>query len=517
MLKVVKLDPYILRYLKDNSRAKADLQKQLSSLLTSFKLDMVTDTVVVVRDAVQTDQSGDVQQKWEDKVDIVFSELQDRYIIHFEVEPTRLEILQKNSCLVPKNLEVFDENGLLVIVGEIKEVEKFLKVIDALQLQQQACKQFPISETRYALVKEQFEQETKSRFSKIKVTQDQAGCLVLKGPEDQVHSAATKLQELLSRIQEKRIPLPHPLKAFLSSSGTIQVFQRRFQQNLCRPVLLDATGSGSDLILLSLSAGALQEAATAIQRDLCVETVLLEQAESKSPGIDTLKKSLSPVLQQANQGTSKVELSYEPGSGSDPRMKVQLVGYSTEVNKLKNVIQDYKQNFVEYSDTVTLPLAEMVDNFAEVLSLLGVTAADVNLTVASSPIPCVHLSGPRCKVIDMKKKLHSSFGKLKWKNISVDGPGVMQFFQEEGLNTQELLQSSCQVQICFKHNVQTGAATARNTAFTSLPIIPASVSHPSYSVALEIIFGGLEKQQVKLRTIFNARYSCKTLTGNDIW
>ncbi|XP_060795064.1 protein mono-ADP-ribosyltransferase PARP14-like [Neoarius graeffei] len=513
--KVFKLDPYLLRYLKGNSRAKSDLEDQLSSLLSSFKLDMVTETVVVVRDAVQTASNDDVQQKWETKVDIVFSDLQDHYIIHFEVAPNRLEILQKNPFLFPQHLGIFEEDGLFVIVGENKEVQKFLQVIDAFHLRQQARQECPVSEIHYALVKDQFALEIKSKFSNLELTQAQPGCLVLKGPEEQVNSAATKLQELLNQIQEKRMPLPHPLGTFLLSSGAIQIFQTRFQQNLCSPVLLEPTGS--NLVLLSLSPGALQEAATAMQRDLCVETVLLEQAESESPGIDTLKNTLSPALQQANHGAPKVEISYEPVSGSDPRMKVLLVGYKPEVNKLKNIIQDYKQNYAEYSDTVPLPFPEMVDNFSKLLSLLGVTATNVNLTATSSPVPCVHLSGPRCKVTDMKNKLHSSFSHLKHKKISVDGPGVLQFFQDEGLNTQALLQSSCQVLISLINDVQTGAPAARNTSFTSLPPIPASVSHPGYSVALEIVFGCLEDQQADVFVVpmLNANLS-STKVGKSL-
>ncbi|KAF5902804.1 poly [ADP-ribose] polymerase 14-like, partial [Clarias magur] len=334
MQKVFKLDSYLLNYLKDNSKARSYLEKQLSSLLSNFKLDLVTETVVVMRDAAQTDQNDVVQQKWEAKVDIVVAEIQDRHIIHFEVEPKRLEILQNSSDLFAQNLAFYKEEGLYVIVGECEEVEKFLKVIDTLHLRQQARKECPVSETRYALVKEQFEQVMKSEFPNIQIAQEQHGSLVLKGPEKQIHSAATKLQELLNQIQEEKIPLPRPLKAFISSTGAIQVFQTRFQQNLCSPVLLEATEFSLDLVLLSLSSGALQEAASAIQRDLCMETVLLEQAESKPPVIDTLKNTLTPALQQANNGTSKVEISYESGTGSDPRMKVQLVGYSTEADVL---------------------------------------------------------------------------------------------------------------------------------------------------------------------------------------
>ncbi|XP_027034050.2 protein mono-ADP-ribosyltransferase PARP14-like isoform X1 [Tachysurus fulvidraco] len=494
MQKVFKLDPYLLNFLKDNSKAKSDLNDQLSSLLSSFKLDMVTETVVVIRDAVQTGQS-DIQQKWEEKMDIVFSDLQDRYIFHFEVDPKRLEILQKQSFQFSKNLGIYEEKGFVVIVGEQKEVQKLLNDLDAFHLRQQAHKECPVSETHYALVKEQFEQKMKSDYPKIRISQERSGTLVLKGPEDQVHSAEKELNELLNRIKKERITLPHPIKAFLSSSGAIQIFQTRFQENLCSPVLIEATGSGSDLVLLSLSTGALQEAATAIRRDLCMETVVLEKAESESPGIDALKQALNPALQQANHGTSKVEISYEPGPVSDPTMRVQLVGYSPEVNKLKNIIQVHKQNYAEHSDIVPLCLAELVDNLSELLSLLGVKASGVKLMASSSPSPCVHVSGPRCKVIDMKKKLQSSFSHLTWKKTSVNGPGVLQFFQEEGLNTQRSLQSSCQVLITLKNNVQTSAATATSTAFSSLPTIPASVSHPHYSVAVEIVFGGLEVQQ----------------------
>lgn len=493
-----KLSPYLLRFLKDNSKAKSDLDEQLSSFLSSFKVDMVTETVLVMRKAGQT--GDDVQQKWEGKVDLLLLEIQNRYLIHFEVDSKRLEILQKNSSLVSQDLGIYEEEGLAVIVGVNKEVEKCLNDIDTLLLRQQARKECPVSETRYALVKEQFTQVMKSNYTKITITKEQPGSLVLSGPEDQVHSASTKLQELLNQIQEKKIPLPHSIKEFLSSSGAIQIFQTRFQQNLCSPVLIEPTGSGSVLVLLSLTAGAIQEAATAIQRDLCVETVVLEKAESEAPGIDALKNSLNIALQQANNRTTKVELSYKPGSVVDPRMKVQLVGYSTEVNKLKNVIQLHKQNYAEYSDTVPLSLPELVDNLPKVLSLIGVTATDVNLMASSTPSPCVHVSGPRCKVIDMKKKLNSSFSHLKCKKTSVDGPGAQQFFQEEGLNTQRLLESSCQVLITLINNVQSGAATARSTTYTSLPTIPALVSRLHYSVALKIVFRGLEDHQVKLIT-----------------
>ncbi|TSN12215.1 Poly [ADP-ribose] polymerase 14 [Bagarius yarrelli] len=492
--KVFKLHPYLLHFLKDNLSAKSYLDEQLSGFLSSFKVDLVTETVVVVRDAAQMGQN-DVLQKWEEKMDIVFSNLQSRYIIHFETDPIRLKLLQKKSLLLTKNVEIFEENGLAVIVGEPKEVNRFLNDVDAFHLRQQACKECPVSDMHYALVKEQFEQEMKSKYSNIEITREQPGCLVLKGPKEQVNLAATKFKELLNLIQEKKIAVPYSLQVFLSSSSAIKIFQTRFRENLCSPVLIEPTSSGSDLVLLSLSAGALQEAAHTIQRDLCVETVVLEKYEAESSSVDALNKALNPILQQANQETSKVELSYKPGTGSDNTMKVQLTGFNTEVNQLKNIIQDHKQNYAQYCDSVSLPLAELVDHFSELLTLLDVTATDVKLTATVLPVPCVSITGPRCRVTDMKNILQSSFSHLIWEKTSVDGPGVLKFFKEDGLDTQRLLQSSCNVLISLKDNFQTSALPARRHSFTSLPNIAASMSHQGYSLALEIVFGGLEDQQ----------------------
>ncbi|XP_072543497.1 protein mono-ADP-ribosyltransferase PARP14-like [Salminus brasiliensis] len=490
--KIFKLDPYLLRFLKESKKARADLEERLSSLSSSFMLYPDSEKVEVIRDEMKPEDNIALQ-KWEANVEDVFVMLQYQYSIHFEVDPEKLRILKQNPFLPSEHLGIYREGNLAVIVGENVEIEKFL---DALKLQQQACKECPVSKTNYALVKEQFEQEMKSTFSGTKITQERPDSLVLKGPEEQVQAAGLRLQELVNQIQEKKIQLHHALKTFLSSSGAMQKFQMRFQQSLRCPVLFETRGS--DLVLLSLSTGALQEAATAVQRDLCMESVSLEEADSK--GIDFLKESLSQALQQANHGSTNVQLIYERETNVDPRIKVQVVGYSTEVRRLKKIIQDYKEDYVTYSDSLLLPLPEMVNNFSELLSLLAVKPVNVSLKATNLPSPCVKLSGPRCKVKDLKKTLDSAIGCLIWEKIKVEGPGVLQFFQGDGLKTQALLQSSLMVLIVLISNAQSRAAPTRTAAWTSLPHLQAAVSSPQGTpadsfVALEIVFGGLEVQQ----------------------
>ncbi|KAL7875713.1 hypothetical protein AOLI_G00106760 [Acnodon oligacanthus] len=503
MEKTLKLEPFLLQFLKESAAASSDLEKRLAFLSSSYKLDLVSEKIVVSRDQDESAEDDVAQQKWEAKVEKLFSDLQDRYLIHFEVEPERLKILKQNTFPPSDYLKIYREGGLTVIVGENMEMEKFLKIIDALQFQQQACKEYAVAEPQYVLVKEQFEQEMKSNFSGIKITKDRPNYVALKGPEEQVQTAGKKLQELVNQIQEKRIQLHPALIAFLSSSGAVQKYQTRFRQSLRRPVFLEARGS--DLVLLSLSTGALQEAATAVQRDVCMESMPLERAEAESPGIDTLKEALRQALQQANCGSTNVEVTYEPGTSIDPRMKVQLVGYNADVSTLKNVIQDYKENHAECSDTLPLPLPEMVDNFSDLLSLVVVKNGNVNLVASHLPGPCIRLSGPRREVNDIKEKLSSAIGCLVWDKIEVDGPGAVQFFQGDGLKTQSFVQNSFQVLIIPEYTARSNPTAAIRRASTSVLNLSSATSTPQTPadslLALEIVFGGLEEQQADVLVV----------------
>ncbi|XP_066536455.1 protein mono-ADP-ribosyltransferase PARP14-like [Hoplias malabaricus] len=141
----------------------------------------------------------------------------------------------------------------------------------------------------------------------------------------------------------------------------------------------------------------------------------------------------------------------------------------------------------------------MVDRFSDLLALVGVKTTNVSVVATHSPSPCVQISGPRCRVKDLKDKLDSAFGCLIWDIMELDGPGVLKFFQGDGFNTLALVQNSFQVMIVPKNNAQVSTAAARNTAGSSLPnltVFSSQVIPADPSLALEIVFRGIEEQKV---------------------
>ncbi|KAL0189692.1 hypothetical protein M9458_016791 [Cirrhinus mrigala] len=331
-------------------------------------------------------------EKWEFMVDQVIEKLNSQYTLHFEVET--------------------------VVVGEQKQVEKMLNFVSGFQDEQQIQQECCISEKQFDLIKEQFEPYAKANLQALKITQERAGVFLLKGPEKEVHAGEKELLKLAQGIKEKRIPSHRALMTFLESSGCIQHFQNRFQQSLRSPVMLETLGS--DLLLLSLSDGALEEAAAAVQRDVCLETVPLENTH-KSSAFTKLKDNLSEAVKQANRECAKVELKYQDESNSDT--KVQLVGYTTEVSKLKNIVLEYKRNHQNHHATLSLPRPEMAEHFSEISSMIGMKKSNVNIKPTCFPSPCVHLTGPRYEVEDWKDSLESFLQRLVTKQCEVKGPG----------------------------------------------------------------------------------------------
>ncbi|XP_051555002.1 protein mono-ADP-ribosyltransferase PARP14-like isoform X2 [Myxocyprinus asiaticus] len=499
--KVFKLEHYLLRYLIECTKVSSDLEQRLSLLSSTFQIHTDSEEIVVVRD--QTAQDNCPLKKWEFSVEQVLEELQNRYTIYFEVETDRLAILQENSFLFNETLKIYHEEEacLAVVVGERDQVEKILKFVDALQAKQQVQTECAISEKQFALVREPFEEIRKSNFPAIMIKQERPGILTLEGPEKEVHAGKKDLLNLARGVKEKRILLHHKQINFLASSDGVQHFQNRFQQSLRSPVMLET--AGSDLLLLSLSDGALQEAAAAMQTELCFETVSLEQTDKQSSGFTTLKEALSEAVQQANRGGVKVELSYQRSSISDPRIDAQLVGYTTEVRRLKNILLEYKQNHENTHHCLPLPMTEMVKHFSEILSLVGVKKSTVEINPTCTPSPCVHLTGPRCEVECLKENLESGLQKLFTKRFVVNGPGVQPFFQGEGMETLKLAQASFMVRILPIDEEQEGGKVTKDTSFTSLQNLPNTASIPqptqtNYSdkaIHIKLVIGGLEEQQ----------------------
>ncbi|XP_016119894.1 uncharacterized protein, partial [Sinocyclocheilus grahami] len=490
--KVFKLDHYLLRFLSECKKPHSDLEKHLSMISSTFKINIDSEELVVVRDPGAEDVYP--LKKWEFAVDEEFESLKSRYNIHFEVESDKSAILEENSFLQSDNLKIYFEEltCLAVVVGEQREVEK---ILSGLQNKQQVQKECCVSEKQFNLIKEVFEPYIKSNLPALKITQERAGVL-LKGPEKEVHAGENELLKLAKGIKEKRIPSHHPLMTFLESSGGIQHFQNRFQQSLRSPVMLET--SGSDVLLLSLSDGALEEAAAAVERDLCLETVRLDNTQ-KSSAFTKLKEDLSEAVKQANHKSVKVELKYQDESTSDP--KVQLVGYTPEVSKLKNIVLVYKRNHQIHHASLPLSSPEMAEHFSEIMAIGGMKKSSVEIKPTNSPSPCVHLKGPRCEVESLKDSLESCLQRLATKRCEVKGPGVQQFFQSEGARILQLVKNSYMVGILPIDDKQKRGKEPKYMSSLNLQSSPftSAASQDTLDsekeIDIKVVVGSLEQQQ----------------------
>ncbi|XP_062372730.1 protein mono-ADP-ribosyltransferase PARP14-like [Sardina pilchardus] len=518
--KELLMDTYLTQYLQDNPKARRDLDQCLSSLCRSFRILPEEGKLVVKRGAAQ---SGLPRAKWEMQVDDVCFQLKQRYRCYFEVHPERVKTLQENPFMRSENLCIYKELGenLAVVVGEHDEIEKMIQRLDALQVKPQVHMDCGITMVKFTLVAEEFVKKIKLSSPQIKITMKGRGVPVFEGSEAEVEAARATLQELVKKIQQRRLQLPAPLLAFLASSGAIQTYQTRFKQSLRSPVMLEV---GSDLVLSSLTTEALEEAAATLERDLTVETVVLERVEAESPGMVTLKEVLSQAIQQANHGVMNVQLSYGQPSKADYRMLVQIVGNRKEVDRLKDILLDYKLNQTSIHHFLNLPNAVVADHLHRVLELLGVQHSDLELIATKSPSPGLHFAGPRQLVQDFCEALTSTLQSLVCKEYSVEGPGVLQYFNGEGKNNIVLLELSHKVLILLSDEEKQSGKGSQPTSPISIlnltmmgktgstpatiPSFPTKVTRGSSSTAtggslptgsqikLDVVLGNLEDQQV---------------------
>ncbi|KAM4612294.1 uncharacterized protein ACJ7VT_012847 [Polymixia lowei] len=512
--KVFPMNLYLLHYLKDSPKAAKLLQEQLSCIGCLIEVNPEEEEAVVRGDIDKGPggASSGSAERWELQVDQIFISLLESYLCYHVVEPKKMKILLQDLSFVTEDLRVYSGIGYAVIVGEVGEVMERIAILEKRVPVRKECL---APEKQYNLIEEEFRRGMNAHLPGVKIIhQGQPNTIILEGPEKEVQSGATKLDELIKKIKEKRIQLPTVLLNFLTSSGAISKYQARFQQSLHSPVSLETS---SDLVLSSLSSDALEEAAVTVQRDLRAETLQLIDTLAAAPNLDRLKEALTKAKNQANHEGLRVEVNYNLELRGTTKAKVQLVGYSEDVGKLKQVLMDYQLNQVETQVRLILPLPEMIDSFDKILSLISMKHPRVQLTASHSPSPCVLLSGPRFLVQESQKTLTSALACLTWDHLVLEGPGAQRYFQAEGKRSMELVESSYhvliteqQVSSMASQNISTSLNTRlssssspssinRSTTFNTTSNTVSNI--PVNKISLEIKLGSLEEQQVNVLVV----------------
>eukprot|EP00064_Thunnus_orientalis_P011424 superscaffoldBa00001651_g11455 len=508
--KIFKTDIFLLYYLRDNPKAFKVLEKQLSAIDCKVELNFDEEEAVVRGDIEKGPGGafGSAAERWELQVDKVFIGLTERYLCYHVVEPKQAKILLQDLSFVTDGIKVYKEDGYAVVVGEVQAVKER---IANLEKRLPTRKELPVVEKQFKLVEEEFSREMRAHCPEVKILRGNVNLIILEGPDKEVQLAVTKLEELIKKIKEKRVKLSTALMTFMTSSGVISKYQTRFQHNLRNPVALKV---GSDLVMSSLSSDALAEAEAAVLRDLSDVTVQLQGTAAVPPDLDKVKEILIKAKNQTNLRELRVDVSFIPGPSGAAMTKVQLVGYSENVNKLKEVLQDYQMNQVGTQEVLNLSDPDMIEDFDKILDLIGMKPTKVTLKASHFPCPCVLVSGPRCLVQETQQALMSALASLTSDTLVLDGPGAQWYFQREGKVSKELVESSCQVLIKAQQGVQSANVDTRSRSISNPS--PSSITpQPSMSrwrcssvgsialnkTNLEIKLGSLVDEQVNVLVV----------------
>ncbi|KAM4536963.1 protein mono-ADP-ribosyltransferase PARP14-like [Odontesthes bonariensis] len=488
--KNVNLDIFLLYYLRDNPKAFKVLEKQLSSIGCNVHLDF-DEEEAVVRGDMEKGPGGAVgaAEKWEQQVDRIFMGLTERYLCHHVFEPSRVRKVMQDRSFVSDDVRVYTESGYAVVVGEVEAVkEKTAMLEESVPIR----RELPVMEKQFKLVEEVFNREMFVHCPEVKVIRGADG-IVLEGPDEEVKAAAEKLDELIKKIKEKRVQLPKDLLTFMTTSGAVSKYQARFQQTFRNPVSLDV---GSDLVLSSLSPAGLEEAEAAVLRELSVADEPLQGAAAAPPDLSPVKEILIRAKNQANREEFRVDFSFTPAAGGGPVTKVQLVGFTEHVNRLRELLHDYQMNQASAQEVLNLSHPELVDCFDQLLEMIGMKQTNVTLRASHLPQPCVLVSGPRCHVQQTHRALMSALAGLTSDTLALDGPGALRYFQGDGKVSKALVESSCQVLIREQQDISSRDATARPRSISS--ITPRPSADISNKINLKIKLSSLEDEQMNV-------------------
>lgn len=439
---------------------------------------------------------GSAAERWELQVDKVFIGLTESYLCYHVVESKQVKILLQDLSFVTDDIKVYTESGYAVIVGLDEAVKQSIAILEK---RLPTRKEIPVVEKQFKLVEEEFSREMCAHCSEVKILRGIVNLIILEGPGKEVQLGVTKLEELIKKVKEKRVKISTALMTFMTSGGLISKYQTRFQQSLRNPVALEV---GSELVLTSLSSNALDEAEAAILRDLSVVTVQLQGTAATPPDLDKVKEILIKNKNEANIRELRVDVSFIPVPSGDAMTKVRLVGYSENVNKLKEVLQDYQTNQVMTQEILNLPDPDMIDDFDKILGLIGMKQPKVSLKASHLPYPCILVSGPRCEVQEAQKALMSALAGLTSDNLVLQGPGAQRYFQTVGKVSMELVESSCQVLIKTQQGVQSisNPSPISITPQLSMSRLRSNTvrSIADNKTSLEIKLGSLVDEQVRL-------------------
>lgn len=365
----------------------------------------------------------------------VFEQVKAKYRCHYEADPLILQALQNDPILARKELQVYSEpgEGFSVLVGSDKEVKESLSMLEKRHrnsvTQERVNTTCHLGKPRLLLLGKDLEKE---HLPGVKVSQTDAGQLVIEGPAADVLSARKKVAAMAEKIQEQLVAGLSPwLHSFLRIQGpeTLDAILKGI------PVKTEITDRG--LSLLSLTQKDLEDAQKALLSQFSEKEVPVPDSLTQLP---KLKEVLQEKELQLNEGKARVQVRYN-------KHGVQLLGYRDSVSKLNEVVQSFLKDQAIHQFRVAFPYPELSDQISKLFALLDIDDSGIQVSISEtcSP-PEIILMGPRHLVTAASGRISKALSSLVQKTITIESPGAHRYFKGPG---QEYLQVVSRTHRCL--------------------------------------------------------------------
>ncbi|XP_036967985.1 uncharacterized protein LOC119027159 isoform X2 [Acanthopagrus latus] len=368
------LDSYLIQYLKECPKAEKELQERLASVASSAQ-SFPDEKRVLVRSLAQLGSADEVGQ-WKAKVDQLF----DGYLCHYEVDPHKIKALLQSCSSSPQStdeVKVYSEVGVAVVVGERSQVNAKLKDVEDSRVKREKQTRIRrLGEAKLCLLWREIKHSLGRDFPGVKVTQGDAGQIVLEGSVEEILKAGEFITGLENLVLERSVSYMSPhLLAFLKKAYG------------CPAVLGDFLRVGGkvqvelrdrELRLFALCADTLDEIEKALQREIKEVKIDVPNCSAVPP---ELQEQLKSKTNEMNQGQYRAQVLF----GSDGT--VTLLGHMNEVEELVTFLDYFFEDCVTIDPLGAVEYVRGPTGKDELLNveqnLASLSLNEANTTVAS--------------------------------------------------------------------------------------------------------------------------------------
>ncbi|KAK7910394.1 hypothetical protein WMY93_015078 [Mugilogobius chulae] len=421
----VQVNPYLLQFLRDNATASKELNSELQSLQSSARFCPENETAIV-KSLIHFDDA-ELIKTWKTEVESVFEKIKAKYNCHFVCEAELRALLLKscNTCQEEKNVKVYSEADLAVVVGTQSDIDARLihakdchvKIRGSSFGQKQTRKRRFDKAKFHLLCNEILESLAKVVPNLLVTGEEEEGQLVFDGTVEEIKKAYDIIDDKEKKVKEVTISdvSKHFLTFLIKAYG-------------CGKSLSDFLGNAKTVAIelkptkikiFSLSVKEIEQTVKALKEKFKEEQMEIPNV-FEVPG--ELQNCLKAEEKELNKTGHNVYVVFVKNC-------VILLGHVKEVKELHGVVTEFILDQSNVEDRVQVPFPDVAQKLAELLTLNGIDFAGVTFEPLQSGF--VALEGPSSAVIQARNKLTPFLQSLVKENIMVDKPGALRYFKSE--------------------------------------------------------------------------------------